>query len=213
MLRKRMTLTALLALAAWACGTRRDLPPAAPVGLANSVDGKYTYVPEADRDVVTVLHRKRHSKVAEVPVGKAPEQVAVAPDDTVYVANRGSRSISVIRRDSWHEAGRIPAGLEPVALAVARDNRTLYVVNGSSLDQPDVGTLMAVDLSTQTVRWELPLQGEPRGISLLDETRARIPLYRSAQPLIVDLVVPLIVGQAPAEDRANQAALHASLSQ
>jgi YVTN family beta-propeller protein len=195
-----------LALAlATACSSRKEAPVSgAGSASATSQDGTLAYAVDADADLLTVVQRKTRRKIAEIRVGKAPEQLAVGPDETIYVANRGSRSISIIRRNDWKEAGRINAGLEPMAVAVAPDNQTLYVVNGSSLDKADAGTLMAIDLTTRRVRWELSVAGEPRGIALVDASTARIELYRRAEPLLVNLNVPKILGLAPASPGATE---------
>ncbi len=91
-------------------------------------------------------------RLASVAVGKAPVRITVGPDDTIYVANRGSRSVSVIKRGRWEEAARVEVGVKPAALQVSGDNSTLYVVNSTSLSNADVGTLSAVDVATLQMR-------------------------------------------------------------
>lgn len=181
-----LTATALLS----ACGSssaRSDLADAG-TDAVGSRDGALIYVPRAERDAVAVLDAKSGRQVAQVSVGKAPAQVSVGTDDTLYVANRGSRSVSVIRRGDWREAARVEVGVEPSALQVSADNRTLYVVNSTSLEDADVGTLMAVDVESLQVRWSVEVGPEPRGLTLDPGERvATVHLLEEGQVVRVDL--------------------------
>jgi YVTN family beta-propeller protein len=192
-------LVAISAILALGCGSRRDSssPPSAP-GTGVSKNGLFAYSLDAEADLLTVTNRKTKAKIAEIRVGKAPEQLAVANDEAIYVANRGSRTVSVISPRHWTEKAKILVGLEPLALEVSRDGNTLYVVNGSSLERAESGSLMAIALSTNTVRWELPIEGEPRALSLVDEGTAKIDLYKRSEPVWVNLTIPALTSRAPA---------------
>ncbi|MCP3138973.1 c-type cytochrome [Pyxidicoccus xibeiensis] len=156
--------------------------------VALSRDDAFLYVVDADNGILAVVDTARGEKVGEVKVGQRPERVAVGPDDTVYVSNRGERSVSVIRRGDWNEAARISVGVEPMGLAVAPGGDTLYVVNSTALDSTAHGTLMAVDTRSLQVRWELPVGEEPRGIALVDGgKRALVSLFRHSDLVTVDL--------------------------
>jgi YVTN family beta-propeller protein len=153
--------------------------------VATSKDRVLQYSIVPSRDAVAVKDRKTGKKVAEVPVGRAPEQILVGPDDKVYVTNRGSRSVSVIARGAWKEAARLSVGVEPVGLAVSPDNKTLYVVNSASLESADAGTLTAVDLQSGEARWEIPVGEEPRRVELHGTTAEVVS--RGGQKVKVDL--------------------------
>lgn len=156
--------------------------------VALSRDDAFLYVVDADTGVLAVVETARGEKVGEVKVGAGPERVVVGPDDTVYVANRGERSVSVIRRGDWSEAARVAVGVEPMGLAVSPKGDTLYVVNSTALDSTTYGTLMAVDTRSLEVRWELPVGEEPRGIALVDGgRRALVSLFRHSDLVTVDL--------------------------
>ncbi|MBZ4414951.1 c-type cytochrome [Myxococcus sp. RHSTA-1-4] len=156
--------------------------------VALSRDDAFLYAVDADNGVLSVVDTARGEKVGEVKVGRAPERVVVGPDDTVYVSNRAERSVSVIRRGDWNESARISVGVEPMGLAVSPGGDTLYVVNSTALDSAEHGTLMAVDTRSLTVRWELPVGEEPRGIALVDGgRRALISLFRHSDLVTVDL--------------------------
>ncbi|WP_002635395.1 c-type cytochrome [Myxococcus hansupus] len=156
--------------------------------VALSRDDAFLYVVDADNGILAVLDTARREKVGEVKVGLLPERVAVGPDDTIYVSNRGSRSVSVIRRGDWNEAARIAVGVEPVGLAVAPTGDTLYVVNSTALETSRHGSLMAVDTRSLAVRWELPVGDEPRGIALVDGgRRALVTRFRQGDIVAVDV--------------------------
>ncbi|MCY1035549.1 c-type cytochrome [Corallococcus sp. BB11-1] len=156
--------------------------------VALSRDDSLLYVVDADNGLLAVVDTERREKVSEVRVGSRPERVTVGPDDTVYVTNRGGRSVSVIRRGDAVEAARIPVGVEPTGLTVSPDGRTLYVVNSATLASSEHGSLTAIDTDSLTARWELPLGEEPRGIALLEDGRkAAVTLFRQGDVMTVDL--------------------------
>ncbi|MCY1016490.1 c-type cytochrome [Pyxidicoccus sp. MSG2] len=189
---RRHVLAAVLAsmLGLTACGDRQAEATwnNASGSVALSRDDAFLYVVDADNGVLSVVDTGSNEKVGEVKVGRGPERVVVGPDDTVYVSNRAERSVSVIRRGDWNEAARISVGVEPMGLAVAPGGDTLYVVNSTALDSSEHGTLMAVDTRSLTVRWELPVGEEPRGIALVDNgKRALVSLFRHSDLVTVDL--------------------------
>src|SRR4051794_6198149 len=65
--------------------------------LALSTDDTRLYAADSDNGVVSVIDTTTDSKLYDVQVGTRPARVVVGTDDTVFVANRGSRSVSVIR--------------------------------------------------------------------------------------------------------------------
>ena len=175
--------------ALWAC------TPEAPGGGGNSASGSVAmsrddslvYAVDPDLDTLYVVNAKDPSSFKEVKVGRTPEKVLVAPDDTVYVANRFGRNVSVIRKGEAQVSASIDVGIEPVGLAVSTDGKTLYVVNSASRADLDVGTVMAIDTVTQQVKWEAPVGPEPRGITLLASGKAMVTLFKSGDIVLVDL--------------------------
>src|SRR5579871_6037094 len=136
-------------LIGWGCGQ----PPGAlrstsSGSLALSRDEKTLYAVDTDNGILAAIDLASSQKVAQVQVGAAPERVIVGPDDTIYVSNRGERSVSVILPGSWSEKARLAVGVEPVGLATSFDGKTLYVVNATALDTPTQGSVMAFDTGT-----------------------------------------------------------------
>jgi YVTN family beta-propeller protein len=178
-----------------ACGEQPTLYTNSAGSLALSRDDKFLYAVDSDNDMVAVVDTASKSLVTTVKVGRAPERVVVGPDDTIYVSNRGARSVSVIKRGSgtWSEILQLPVGVEPVGLAVAPDNKTLYVVNSTSLDSPETGTLTAIDVKTLQPRWDLAVGQEPRAVTLVAGGRALVTLFKGGDVVTVDLNGPTVM--------------------
>lgn len=183
-----------LVAALCACKKAPATPPWAS-SMAVSHDRKLIYATDPDNDLVVVFKARTEDKLAQVKVGRDPERIALGSDGTIYVSNRGSRSVSVIRRQEWRESARIPVGLEPVGLAVSPDNHFLYVVNSTSIEDPENGTLVAIDLRTHQQHWALAIGPEPREIRLLGEHRASVLLHKDHALIEVDLDMRKIVSR------------------
>ncbi len=155
--------------------------------LALSRDDAFLYAVDTDNGILAVVDTEAHAKVAEVKVGRHPERLIVGPDDTIYVSNRFSRSVSVIRREQWTEAARLDVGVEPMGLGLSADGKTLYVVNSAMLESTEQGSLMAFDTGSLKRLWELPVGEEPRGVAVLENDKAIITLHREGDVVQVDL--------------------------
>ncbi len=163
--------------------------------LALSRGDELLYVVDSDNDALMVVDTQTEAKLAQVKVGRSPERVVVGPDDTIYVSNRGDRSVSVIRKGEWGSVQKIQdVGVEPVGLAVSPDNKNLYVVSSTSLDDASVGTVTAIDVATLTPKWVLPVGHEPRGIALLEDgKKALVSLYKDGDVVLVDLENQVVI--------------------
>jgi len=150
--------------------------------MAESTDGKFLYTANADTGTVSVLDADQRAVTATVQVGAQPARIAVGPDDTLYVTDRGSRAVSIIHRGNWTEAGRIAVGAEPIGLAVSNDGSTLYVVSSAS------ATLDAYDLTTASNpnRWEAQLTDEPRNVAVLPDGRLYVTHYKTGMVDVFD---------------------------
>jgi DNA-binding beta-propeller fold protein YncE/mono/diheme cytochrome c family protein len=187
--------TRLLA-AALAFTTVLACAPESPTGGGNSASGSVAvsrddalvYAVDADLDTLFVVDTKNlGAEPRAVKVGRMPEKVLVAPDDTIYVTNRYGRSVSVIRRGDSEVSVTLDVGVEPVGLAVSEDGRTLFVVNSTRRADLEVGSVMAFDTSTHTLRWEVAVGPEPRAITLLPGGKAMVTLYKSGDIVTLDV--------------------------
>ncbi len=197
---KRGLVVGIVAGAAWlvGCNGPQGVQSASSSGsLALSSDDSLLYAADTDNGKLSVIDTKSDAVIANVSVGVRPFRVVVGPDDTVYVANRGSRSISVIHKGEWTEAAKIPTGVDPSGLALGSDGKTLYIVNATSSTSTDFGTLMAVDTTTLQTKWEINVGAEPRAIAMLPGNQAVITLFRGgsqgADLVTVDLNAAKVV--------------------
>jgi DNA-binding beta-propeller fold protein YncE/mono/diheme cytochrome c family protein len=189
-MKNRVLAAALAITTALACA------PEAPNGGGNSASGSVAisrddalvYAVDADLDTLFVVDTKDLSAAARtIKVGRMPEKVLVAPDDTVYVANRYGRSVSVIRRGDSEVSLTLDVGVEPVGLATSQDGRTLYVVNSARRTDLEVGSVMAFDTATHSLTWETSVGPEPRAITLLPGGKAMVTLYKSGDVVMLDV--------------------------
>ncbi len=155
--------------------------------IAVTRDDALLYAAESDTDSVYVIDVGRNEKVAEIRVGAQPDKVLMASDDTVYVTNRMGRSVSILRRGDTDEFARIAVGVEPSGMALSRDNKTLYVVNAASLADPEVGSLMAIDTASRSLKWELPVGADARAVTLLAGGKAMVSLNHEGTVVLVDV--------------------------
>lgn len=104
-----------------------------------------------------------NTEIANVSVGNLPQGVVVSPDNnSVYVANFLSNTVSVINAQTNTVENTISVGEAPYGLAISSDGNTLYV---SQFTSP--GAVTVIDLanenSTQTITGLSPY---PLGIAL-----------------------------------------------
>lgn len=177
---------ALVALLAIAC-TQKEQATDEMVAQSFSPDGTVRYALDPARERLEVTDRKTGRHLAQVKVGRAPARLVTSGDGTVYVSNRGSRSVSVVSAQPWREVARIEVGVEPVGMTVSSDGRTLYVVNAGSVDQADSGNLMAVDAATRRPLWQVAVGKDPREVRLLSDRQARVTRYLQSEAVEVDL--------------------------
>ena len=169
--------------------------------VALSSDDALVYAIDRDNEVVAVVDAKTLEKVASVKVGAAPEQIAVGPDDTLYVTNRGARQRVGDSQGRVGGGGADPGRRGALRPGHSPDGKILYVVNSTSLESADYGTLTAVDTASLQVKWDLTFGEEPRSIALLGGDRAMISLQRKGDVVVVDLSQPEIVRDNSKEGR------------
>jgi DNA-binding beta-propeller fold protein YncE len=185
---KRGALPALIGLLLASCtGTQGGAPPraAADGTLAISADGALLFAVNPDVPKLAVIDAKTQTLLASLDVGNHPARVLVGPADTVYVANRGSRSVSVFKRSGQNltPSRSINTGAEPAGLAISADGRTLYVACSAQ------GSVQAFDLGSvggATATWESQLGNAPRTIAVLPDGRLYVGHYLSAEVDVLD---------------------------
>ena len=95
--------------------------------------GPFAYVPISNGNIVSVFDASFSLPVATIPVGAAPFDAAVSPDDSfVYVNNSNSNSVSVINPTTNTVVATIAVGSIPAGIAITPDSSTIYVATHGS---------------------------------------------------------------------------------
>src|SRR5262245_51074102 len=137
--------------------------------LALSVDDSLLLVANPDNNTVSLFDLKNgNTKLAEIPVGKEPNGVALSPDGTRgYVANTIDGTVTVLNinrsapNNPYTVAATVPVGTEPYGLALTPAGRKLYVTNARS------NNVSVIDTSANYVLTTINNVGpEPRGIAI-----------------------------------------------
>ncbi|MBK7857651.1 MAG: c-type cytochrome [Archangiaceae bacterium] len=207
-----LRLVVFVCIMLWSCTVEVGRVQSRSSGSAAlSRDEQRVYAVDADNGTLRVFDRQSLAEVATVKVGVQPSRVTVGPDDTLYVSNRGSHSVSVVHHDTWEVAATLETGVEPMGSVVSADGKTLYVVSSTSRTAPDYGTLTAYDLETRLPLWELPVGQEPRDVALVDDHRALLTLFREGKTVLVDLTTRSVVGGSDLVDSSffNATTAHA----
>jgi YVTN family beta-propeller protein len=155
--------------------------------LALSSDDSLLYAVDTDNGVLAVMSLTTSGEKYLVPVGKEPVRVIVGPDDTVYVANRGSNTVSVIRKGERQVSATIETSVEPAGLALSGDGKQLLVTTATARDTTAHGLLTAFDTATLQQAWELPVGEEPRAVAVVAGNKALVSLYKKGEVAVVEL--------------------------
>jgi YVTN family beta-propeller protein len=91
-----------------------------------------------------------------ISVGAEPDGVAVTPDGAyVYVANRGSNSVSVIDTATHTVTANITVGTYPAGVAITPNGAYAYVTNSGS------DSISVINTATKTVTANIPVGRSP----------------------------------------------------
>jgi YVTN family beta-propeller protein len=155
--------------------------------LALSSDDSTLYAVDTDNGVLAVIPLATPDQKTLVAVGKSPVRVVLGPDDTAYVANRGSNTVSVIRKGAKDVSATLETAVEPTGLALSADGRLLLVTSNTARDTATHGVLAAFDTATLEQQWELPVGEEPRAVAVVAGNKALVSLYKKGEVATVDL--------------------------
>jgi YVTN family beta-propeller protein len=138
-----------------------------------SVSGQMAYEPRAgaparlwvvnpDNDSVSVFDTTARTRIAEINVGTAPRALAIAPDGSVWVSNRGSGTLSIISPSTLTVTRSIsvPRGGQPYGIAMA-------TASGSALVALEgTGQLLKVSTSTFATTGTLTVGANARHVAV-----------------------------------------------
>jgi len=168
------------------CSSQKAGYTAGAGSVAVSRDGLHVYAIDTDNDELEVVDAQTLKKVQSVKTGHRPARVLVGPDETIYVSNRGDRTVSAFSGADFSQTQVVPVGVEPVGLALNADGDKLYVVSATGLDDATHGTLTELDTATLKTDWVLPVGEEPRGVAVVGE-KAYVTSLKKGTVTVVDL--------------------------
>ena len=157
---------------------RRPANGAAQATGTMSLDrsGTQVWTVNPDNDSVTVIDAVLLRRMMEIPVGRHPRTLAVAPDDSVWVANQADDSLSVLQGDApgSPQTVRLPTGSEPYGVLVSPSRGVVYVTLQGT------GEIAEIDLTSRTVLRRLDVGPTPRAMAVTaDGNRLFITRYLS----------------------------------
>ena len=150
-----------------------------------------------DNSVVTAVDYAQGRELAQIPVGKRPNGVAVdRTNSLVFVTNKGSATVSVIDARTFQVIKTIPVGNKPNDVELTPDNKFALVVNyeDATVSFIDVAGLQVVD-TVRTGRAGLsdpyPIWGAGDSVQIAVHPvtgEAYVSNYRSGDIAVIDTV-------------------------
>jgi YVTN family beta-propeller protein len=167
-------------LAAAGCNAPPVVPASArQAGSLGIATNGQLFVAELDNDSVAVVDPNATSgAVRLIPTGARPEKLIVR-DNTVFVANRQSRTVTQIDAKSHQVIRQIAVGSEPMGMDTQPDG-TLLVSNAMS------GTLQAIDPKDGSTKWTTDLGEQIRTVAALPDGRIFVPSYKNGVVHVLD---------------------------
>ena len=200
----------------WKVTLRAD----APIGFVTHSSFETSH---DDNSVVTAVDYAQGRELAQIPVGKRPNGVAVdRTNSLVFVTNKGSATVSVIDARTFQVIKTIPVGNKPNDVELTPDNKFALVVDyeDATVSFIDVAGLLVVDTVRTVARTVRSLpdmgrrrqrpdrgpSGHRRGLRLeLPKRRYRGDRYRPAQGPDASPVHPISVFRISIEADAEHA--------
>ncbi|HEX6275267.1 MAG TPA: PKD domain-containing protein [Polyangiaceae bacterium] len=120
------------------------------------------YSVNQDNDTISSVDADALAKVAELPVYRKPESLALAPNGKLWVVHQDDYAVAVVDLERFElERGfRLPYASQPVGIAMSPTGDAAYVTLMA------VGKLLKLDPSTGAVTGECEVGPKPRGIAV-----------------------------------------------
>ena len=145
-----------------------------PLGLAVDREGRRAYVALQGAGAVAVVDLRAGKVLREVPVGKAPCDLALS-ERALFVACEGDDTLVRVNLDKLAVSGRWKVGQAPRSVAVLPDAGRAFVICH------DTQSLNAVDLKTGRIT-ATPLPGWPERLVLHHDAQYPFLLVLSTRP-------------------------------
>lgn len=132
--------------------------------LAATRDGKRLVVVNQDNGSISLVDLKRRRVEAEIPVGKTPEGVALAVDDTLaVVALWAEDAAAVVDLIAEKVVGRIETADEPYGVVASKDGKKVYLTHTYP------GLVVEIDPAAKTISRRFEVGDSPKGLALAND--------------------------------------------
>jgi YVTN family beta-propeller protein len=146
-------------------------PPTHSGPIAITSDDRQVWVVNPDNNSVSIINVRADAnvKVAELRVGREPQNIALSPDDRwAVVSNSVSGTVSVISTRLRRVVETIRVGTEPYGLAFTPNGDKLYVANATS------NNVSVIDTKHWRIDRTIGNVGlQPRGIAITNDGDAQ----------------------------------------
>ncbi|MBX3604424.1 MAG: beta-propeller fold lactonase family protein [Piscinibacter sp.] len=136
-----------------------------PVQISPDDHTVWVVNPGTDTVAAVDVAADRHQRIAEIPVGSEPRNLAISPDGKrVVVANAGADTLTVIDALTHQAIATVKVGMEPYGLAFTPNGRKLFVANARQ------NTVSVLDGGSYALLATLDDVGlEPRGLAITND--------------------------------------------
>jgi DNA-binding beta-propeller fold protein YncE len=139
----------------------------------------------ADNDTVSCLSTESLELAFEVPVGRHPRSLAVAPDGTLWVVNQDDASVSVLdAAGALLHTIELPYASKPFGIVMSPAGATAYVT------MPARGELAELDVASRSVSRTAPAGPRATGVAV-DSSSKRLFVTRFISPSDAGEIVEL----------------------
>lgn len=153
-----------------------DVGPGTGHMVALSKDGAVAYVSKIEAGTVSRIELVSATKTHEVAAGEGAEGIAVAPDGTVWVTNRGDDTVTVHAPDTLEVLATLPSTGFPIRVVFTPDGRHALVSNARA------GTLAVFDAASRVPVATVDVT--PRGVEIRETMlgKAALPIGIAVHP-------------------------------
>ena len=150
------------------------IPPTRSGTIAFDEKRNWVWNVNPDSGSVSVIDAQALTRLREIPVGKQPSSLAVAPDGTIWVTNRLSDEVVVLDGESGDVDARIPMAYasQPHSLAFGPSGKAYVSLYAT-------GKLVEIDATSRMVGRELVLGPTAAGVSVAADGRIFVTRFIS----------------------------------
>ncbi len=148
-------------------------------------DGNRLWVVNQDNNTISAFNANTNVKLGEIAVGKAPREVAQAPDGRIWVTNKQGASVSIINPSTLTvvQTLTLPFASQPFGVAFAPDDSAAYIVLEAT------GKLLKLNPTNGAQLASLDIGANPRHLSVTAD---------SSKVLVSRFITPPMPGEATA---------------